>query len=145
MRQLSIVRLIILTNIILFGFIHQVSASVLLRCEGFSGVKVTGVYTPSVNETCITGRDLCTADIIDFWFVDENRAIPSGLFGKNYKLNESPSPDDVYKTLFFTDAETLNTVSFKPTTGEYYFLGFVGENRMERQGFCEKVKSKKLF
>lgn len=138
-------RLAMLTSLLFFCFVNHVSASVLLRCEGFSGVEVTSIYTPSIDETCITGRDLCTANIIDFWIIDEDRAIPSNVIGKNYKLNNSPASDDPYKTLFFTDAETLNTVSFNPTTGEYYFLGFAQKNVMKRKGFCEKVKSKKLF
>ena len=116
-----------------------------LRCEGKSGVQVTGRYAPGINETCISGRDLCISEIVDFWQISGDKAIPSNLLGDDYIRDPQFGRGKMSAVLYY-DEKTGNTLQINPTTGEYYFSSnLLGENQMTREGICEKFSDKKLF
>ena len=116
----------------------------LLRCKGKSGVQVKGRYAPGINETCIKGRDLCVGDIIDFWLLTKDNAIPSDLLGKNYERSPHFGMGPIEFVLYF-DKKTGSTLQINPTTGQYHFTADYSGNEMKRIGICEQFSDKKLF
>lgn len=137
-------KLFIISSLLFVGLTGYAEASTILRCEGKATTKFFESYKPKYYETCINHLDTCVADFVDYWIIDGDQAHGVSLPG-NYKKDQFLVEDIATGWNMFVLDNGSQRLLINTISGEYEWSASNEKFEYERNGFCERVKDKKLF